>query len=94
MSKHSTYEKIEKVLNRAGRAIAPHEFDSVSIDATWGRQFVGQSESAIGRRLREMRELGRVTSQRREGTAFVEYSITNQEDKLQQYGQVLIPAGA
>lgn len=74
----SVYDKIEDVLKEAGRPIAAHEFDSVEIcDFPYmsGRQYVGQSESAIARRLREMREVGRVTAQRREGTAFVEYSL-------------------
>lgn len=86
MRVHESYNKIERVMFIAGAPIAPHEFGNVSVkimsgdsskpdERMSGRQYVGQSESAIGRRLREMRALGRVTSQRREGTAFVEYDL-------------------
>ncbi len=47
-----------------------------------------------GNLTRELRGLRRVTSQRREGTAFVEYALATQAEKLQQHGQVMIPAGA
>lgn len=81
------YGRIEDVLRKAGVSLAPHEFEGIEFrvglpafgnaltKVIGGREYVGCSESALGRRLREMREIGRVTSQRREGTAFVEYAL-------------------
>lgn len=79
--KLKVYDRIEKVLEVSRCPAAPHEFEAIEIQeprgsgifVTDGRQFVGCSESALGRRLREMRELGRVSSKRRDGEAFVEY---------------------
>lgn len=74
----STYDKIEDVLKQAARPLAAHEFDEFEVcdyPPTTGREYVGQSESAIARRLREMREIGRVTSQKREGKTFNEYAL-------------------
>lgn len=85
MKKKVVYQKIEEVIRSAGRPIAAHEFCDVVIAMPVdhieggrivdGRYYVGQSESAIARRLREMRELGRVTSSTRQGTAFKEYKL-------------------
>lgn len=86
-NKHSVYDKIETVLRTAGRPLAPHEFEEININrfhslsdgaSVWnpnGLLFVGCSESALGRRLREMRELGRVYSATREGKAFKEFAL-------------------
>lgn len=86
--KQSTYDKIELVMKHAGKSLAEHEFRSIVYEGhhdcgdKWGMKynpsgltFVGCSESTLGRRLRELREKGRVTSQRREGKAFVEYAL-------------------
>lgn len=81
----TVYDKIEEVLKAAKdqglMALAPHDFNGFSFTPapTRGfvnaREYVGCSESALGRRLREMRELGRVTSQTRSLTAFKEYAL-------------------
>ena len=79
------YEKIEIVLKSVSRPLAPHEFNDVYVQDLeqmlnpTGRQFVGCSEATLGRRLREMRELGIVTAKRREGKAFVEYALVPKE---------------
>ena len=70
-----TYLKIEMVLKTAGRALAAHEFREVLIGWQMGDRYVGCSEATLARRLREMRELGRVTAKRREGKSFVEYAL-------------------
>lgn len=44
-----------------------------------GRRYVGVTEATLARRLREMRELGRVTATRRTGTAYVEYALVVRE---------------
>jgi hypothetical protein len=72
------YERIESVLKKAGRPIAPHEFVSVIMDESngeSGRFFVGMTEATLGRRLREMRGLGIVTGKRRTGESFIEYGL-------------------
>ncbi len=83
MDKLKVFDKIETVLDKAeavGRkALAPHEFEDILVFDSEGRPdsgraFVGCSESALGRRLREMREIGRVSSKTRAGEAFKEYS--------------------
>lgn len=84
MLKRTTYNMIEDVLFKAKRPLAGFEFEAVpmfklDIDTgtekvTNGRSYVGCSQSALERRLREMRGVGRVTSRRRDGEAFVEYS--------------------
>lgn len=84
----SVYEKIEAVMRHAERPLSPHQFRSVTYEGYHlcgseagmkynpdGLTYIGCSESSLGRRLREMRELGRVTAQRVEGKAFVEYSL-------------------
>lgn len=77
--KLDTYEKIETVLKMAGRPIAPHEFVGIPVGydngMIMGLEFIGCSESALGRRLREMREIGRVTSQTRDGKTYKEYAL-------------------
>ncbi len=77
-----TYEKIEAVMRHAGRPIAPHEFNSVVVPdgesasgSASGREFIGCSESALARRLREMRAAGRVTSQYRFGENYKEFLL-------------------
>lgn len=79
------YDKIEKVILIAGKPLAEFEFDDVSITANHdprvvgdpvnGRLYVGCSQSTLARRMREMRALGRLTSNRREGKQFMEYDI-------------------
>lgn len=79
----NVYKKIEYVLKTAGVSLAVHEFDFIfpmpgelgpghEIN---GREYVGCSEATLGRRLRELRELGRVTAKRRDGKSFVEYAL-------------------
>lgn len=90
----TVYDKIEEVLKQAGRALAPHEFDAVifhlrcdvegiaptsAVVTMAGRHFIGCSESALGRRLREMRQQGRVTSSTREGKTFKEFALAVRE---------------
>lgn len=75
----NTYLKIEHVLRQAARPLAPHEFHDVLVSdqdggILRGREYVGCSESTLGRRLRELREMDRVKSQRRDGKNFVEYA--------------------
>lgn len=76
---NNTYGRIETVLKKAQqigvKALAPHEFNTISVEAEWGLQFIGCSESTLGRRLRELRQMGRVTAQRRVGKTFVEYTL-------------------
>ena len=82
---NNVYDRIEEVLksaeNQGVPALAPHELNAFTFTPapTRGmvnaREYVGQSESAIGRRLREMRELGRVTSKTREGKSFKEFAL-------------------
>lgn len=88
MTQGQTYTRIEDVLKIAKNPLAVHEFDNVRIEIPMedssdsrievmsGKQWVGVTESTLGRRLREMVGLKRVTKQRREGNAgFVEYSL-------------------
>lgn len=76
------YEKITKVLETAGRPLAPHEFGDVTmthlgeVAATDGRRYVGYSESTIARRLREMVGKGLAKSKTREGSNFKEFATT------------------
>lgn len=72
---NATYLKIELVINAARRPLAAHEFKDVSIGFQWGDKYVGQSESTIGRRMREMVTLGRLTSNRRAGKNFKEFAL-------------------
>lgn len=65
-----TYWKIEKIMKRYGLPLAPHEFSNV---ATF--EEIGMTESALGRRLREMRERGMVTSRTRAGKTFKEFAL-------------------
>ena len=87
-AKGETYRKIEYVFSQIQGGIAPHEFDRYLV---WSEEhgkeinakhFVGCTESALGRRLRELRELGRLYSKRRDGTAFVEYWIPTKSEQL------------
>lgn len=78
----STYKKIEEVLAAAKKPLAEFEFVDVDVPVKeWphhdinGRNYVGITESTLGRRLRELRGLGRVTSKRREGKLFMEYTM-------------------
>ena len=83
------YDLIERVIKAAGRPLCAHEFASVKmerllpdttdsrVESVDGREFVGQSEASIARRLREMRGLGRVSGKRREGKSFVEYDLVS-----------------
>lgn len=81
----TTYDKIEDVLKMAGKALAPHEFDEFSLpmihpsgDITriyTAREFVGCSEATLGRRMREMVVLGRLSSKTRDGKTFKEFAI-------------------
>lgn len=82
--KKGTYDKIEEVMGRAGRPLCDFEFKMIYIasprpkDASGvvdGLTYIGCSEATLGRRLRELRSQGRTTSQRRQGKAFVEYSL-------------------
>lgn len=88
---NTVYDKIEVVIKKAGRSLAAHEFADITLEnpdpkfprlgidsQINGRAFVGCSESALGRRMRKMRELGRLTSQLREGKAFVEFGLAAQ----------------
>lgn len=73
------FDRILEVLRTANRPLAPHEFNDI-FPSLGGmvqnaRRYVGCSESALGRRLREMRDEGLVGSQRRAGSSYVEYSI-------------------
>ena len=74
-----TYDKIEAVIGQAGKALAPHEFDSITMRPPYedltGKAYIGQSESTIARRMREMVVLGRLYSQRREGRGFKEFGL-------------------
>jgi len=72
MNKMSVYDKIESVVKGFGSPVAPHEINSVSL---------GMTESALGRRLREMRELGRVGSRTREGKSYKEFWVIEKETK-------------
>lgn len=87
----STYDKIEDVFHEAialgGGALAPHEFRFVVMPTGLnGREHVGQSESAIGRRLREMYELRRVTRKRRDRKNYVEYALVPRAKPEQAHG--------
>lgn len=73
--KNTVYDKIEEVMRSVDVPLAVHEFRGVSVMGQWALQHLGISESSLGRRLREMREVGRVTGHRRDGSAFVEYVI-------------------
>lgn len=81
MNKKIVFEKIEDVLRIANRSLAVHEFqhiDMIDLESHQivdGREYVGCSESTLGRQLRLMRELGRVTSKIRNSKAFKEYSL-------------------
>lgn len=85
-NKRTTYDKIEFVLREANRPLAPHDFRFVVVPGFYaldgaitkdpdGLRYVGCSESSLGRRLREMRSLSRITSQDRDGKAFKEFAI-------------------
>lgn len=67
--------KILEVMNVAGRPLAEFEFNSIMIHGVNGRFYVGCSESTLGRRLREMRESGMLTSKKRDGKQFMEYAL-------------------
>lgn len=71
------YDRIEQVMSFARKPLALHEFRDVSdpVIQENALAFLRVTETTLGRRLREMRELGRVTSKRREGKAFVEYAL-------------------
>ena len=78
------YDRIEKVILIAGKPLAEFEFDAIQITANHdphvignvnGRQFIGCSQSTLGRRMREMREINRLVSNRREGKQFMEYQV-------------------
>ena len=94
MSKQ-VYAKIEEVLKQTARfgvpALAPHEFANTSIAArpendggpTYqvnAREFVGCSEATLGRRLRELAQMGRVTRRKRDGKTFKEFALTVREE--------------
>ncbi len=66
----SVYERIEKLMARHDLPLAPHEFGNIALQSE-----IGMTESALGRRLREMRALGRVTSKTREGCSFKEFAL-------------------
>lgn len=77
-----TYSLIEDVMRRSPKPLAAHEFVFVVMPGpdgpghvVDGREYIGVTESTLGRRLREMRGFGRVTAHRREGKAFVEYAL-------------------
>jgi hypothetical protein len=74
-----TYMRIEIVLKSAGRAMAPHELEQVRIGDLNGREYIGQSEATIGRRMRELVVMGRLTSRRREGKNFKEFALAVRE---------------
>lgn len=89
----TVYDRIEEVLRNAGRPLAPHEFEAVTLTITYdndedgwpkradvtGRRYVGCSEATLGRRLREMAEAGRVIRKRREGKTFKEFDLARAE---------------
>jgi hypothetical protein len=78
-----SHEKILEVMKVAGRPLTEYEFRDVTIHRPStagsgvttqdGRSYVNESDSAIGRRMREMRVLGLVSSQKRVGKKFKEY---------------------
>lgn len=72
------YDRIAFVLQKVGRPVAPHEFSRIEIVAGTGmdaRSYIGYSEATIGRRMREMRRLGILTSKTREGKGFKEFAL-------------------
>ncbi len=79
----SVYDKIEKVLEVAKKSLAPHEFALVhgfhlgaeAEGCANALRWIGCSESTLGRRMREMVVLGRLTSKKREGKTFKEFAI-------------------
>ncbi len=79
----NTYARIEEVMKKAGKPLTEFEFGNVSIenggDLMSGQQYIGASQSTLGRRLRELRQMGRVTSKRRKGKAFIEYALAVRE---------------
>lgn len=76
----NTYDKIETVMKAAGYPLAPHEFELVKMDENvGGRTYIGCSESALGRRLREMARDGKVSRKTREGKSFKEFALIKKD---------------
>jgi hypothetical protein len=83
------YGKILEVLKAARKPLCPFEFasvqvnphytDSSQVDRWWiGREWIGQTESTISRRLREAAALGLVVPSKRQaqnGAVLVQYSL-------------------
>lgn len=81
------YDRIEQVMSFARNPLALHEFREVSdpVIQENALTFLRITEGTLGRRLREMREIGRVTSKRREGKAFVEYALVPKKAVQQEF---------
>ena len=77
MNKMTVYDRIERMLKTYGGPIAPHEIPSNTRQAYQ----IPMTESALGRRLRELRELGRVGSRTREGKSYKEFWVIEKEKK-------------
>lgn len=81
MSILKVYGRIEDVLREWGHPAAAHEFSEIEMDVDAnrfpmsGRIYVGCTEATIGRRMREMTAMGRLTAKTREGKTFKEYSL-------------------
>ncbi len=75
----NTYDKIETVMkafdSHNTKNVAPHEFRNMMLGQQDGLQFVGCSESTLGRRMREMVEAGRLTRKIRDGKTFKEFAL-------------------
>lgn len=84
------YDRIEEVLKQTVQfgvpGLAPHEFAITSVAVrpendggpkyqVNAREYVGCSEATLGRRMREMVVLGRLTSKTREGKTFKEFAL-------------------
>lgn len=87
----NVYQKIMDVLSNSGQSLtlAPHEFRYQQVfDEEFGRGtvdgllYVGCSEATLARRLREMRQMGMVTSRTREGKYFLEYSLCEKKSEV------------
>ena len=80
-----TYRRILDVLRKVGRPMAAFEFaETTSIEFSKSqnaRQYVGQTEATIARRLREMARLGYVVTSKRpsnRGVMLAQYSLPQQ----------------
>lgn len=76
MERLRVYDRIESMVRVCG-VIAPHE---ISWDMK-NRYGLHMTESALGRRMRELRELGRMGSRTRNGSSFKEFWVIEKEKK-------------